>query len=208
MYSSYKTRCRPITMVMMAALVVLITAWTARTHCDSEDGPIIPLIRSSLDSGDITPLLKWLRPDDEREITDLFAQVRALRGQSEEAREIADRLFIETFVRLHRAGEGAGFTGIKPAGTTPLIFAELDEALESGSVEPLADKIAAEVRASIVARFDRALELSKHQDETVEAGREFVEAYITYMHFVEGLHGYLTAETSGHHLSTEEAHGH
>jgi hypothetical protein len=208
MCSNHKTRGRSVTVAMIAVLLVLMAAWTARTHCDTEDGPIIPLIRASLDNGDLTPLLKWLKSDDEQEITDLFARVKALRGQSEEAREIADRLFIETFIRLHRAGEGAGFTGIKPAGTTPPILAELDEALESGSVDALADKIAAEVRASIVTRFDRALELSKHQDETVEAGREFVEAYITYMHFVEGLHGYLTAETPGHHLSTEETHGH
>jgi hypothetical protein len=208
MNSSCKIHCRLITLMVTAVLVVLMTAWTARTHCDTEDGPIIPQIRASLDSGDITPLLKWLRPDDEQEIRDLFVRVRAIRSRSEEAREIGDRLFIETFIRLHRAGEGAGFTGIKPTGTTAPIFAELDEALESGSAEALADKIAAEVRASIVTRFDRALELSKHQDESVEAGREFVEAYITYMHFVEGLHGYLTAEAPSHHSATEEAHGH
>lgn len=187
--------------IVTAALMLAMVAAPVFGHCDSEDGPIIPLIRSSLDNGDITPLLKWLRVDDEAEIKALFARVRALRSQSEQAREIADRLFVETFIRLHRAGEGASYTGIKAAGEIPAIFGELDAALESGSVDTLADRVAEAVRTNIKERFDRAAELKKHQDDSVEDGRAFVEAYVSYMHFVEGLHEYLNRQGSGHHTA-------
>ncbi len=192
----------------LSTMILLLAVSPVFSHCDSEDGPIIPAIRTSLNNGDITPLLMWLAADDEAEIKDLFARVRALRTQSDEAQAIADQLFIETFIRVHRASEGAPYTGIKEAGTMPPVFAELDNALESGSVDALAEKIAEAVRENIVKRFDQAVDLSKHQNHSVEAGREYVEAYVTYMHFVEGLHNYLSSAGSGHHAPANEGHGH
>jgi hypothetical protein len=38
------------------------------------------------------------------------------RHEGPASREVADRHFFETVVRLHRAGEGAPYTGLKPAG--------------------------------------------------------------------------------------------
>lgn len=201
---------RPVT-GRLATLMVLLFALAASpafSHCDSESGPIIPLIRQSLDNGNITPVLKWLRAENEAEIKDLFTQVRALRVQSKEAKKVADRLFIETFIRLHRAGEGEPFTGIKKAGDVPPIFAEVDQALKSGKVDSLAGKVANVVREKIATLFKRAEELSKHQDESIEAGREYVEAYVAYVHFVEELDTFLAAGTSEHHPSAEESHGH
>ena len=192
----------------LSTIILLLAVSSVSSHCDSEDGPIIPAIRTALDNGELTPLLKWLAADDEAQIKDLFTRVRALRTQSDEAKEIADQLFIETFIRIHRASEGAPYTGIRAAGTVPPIFAELDKALESGTVDALADKIANTVRENIIKRFDHAKELRKHQDHTVEAGREFVEAYVTYMHFVEGLHNFLTSVADGHNAPADAGHGH
>ncbi|MCP4580255.1 MAG: hypothetical protein GY839_01460 [candidate division Zixibacteria bacterium] len=197
-----------VRILTLTALIAVFMVSPVMSHCDSEDGPIIPLIRTSLESGEITPLLKWLAADDEAEIKSLYTRVRTLRTISDEARELVDELFIETFIRVHRASEGAPFTGIKEAGTMPPIFIELDEALESGSVDDLANKIANAVRENIVKRFEHAVDLSEHQDHSVEDGREFVEAYVTYMHFVEGLHNYLSAGGEGHHKVTDEGHGH
>lgn len=208
MSSQYNHQSRMKKSLTLLAIVLALAAGPAFSHCDSEDGPIIPLIRNSLEDGDITPLLKWLAADDEAEIRSLFTRVRAVRGQSDDAREIADQLFIETFIRVHRAGEGAPFTGIKEAGTTPPIFAELDSALASGNVNALADKIAGAVRENIIRRFNRAVELGKHQEHSVESGREFVKAYVTYMHFVEGLHNYLAEVEEEHHSSASKSHGH
>ncbi|HSG98428.1 MAG TPA: DUF6448 family protein [candidate division Zixibacteria bacterium] len=202
--------CRNLVTALCVAflLALVLTSDTALSHCDSEDGPIIPLIRTSLENGDVTPLLKWLTPADEAEIVDLFQRVRALRAESTAAQEIADRLFIDTFIRLHRAGEGAPFTGIQPAGSIPPIFVELDHALETGSVTEVADHLAQEVREEIVQRFNHAAELRKRQDVSVEDGRRFVEAYVTYMHFVEGLQHYLAGGETGHHVKPDNEAGH
>jgi len=208
MISLTKAQSRLTALAVIAILLLVGIPNSAFGHCDSEDGPIISLIRESLENGEITPLLKWLAPEDEPEVKQLFEKVRSLRVQSSEAREIADRLFIETFVRLHRASEGAPFTGIKEAGSIPPIFAELDKSLESGKIDDLADKIAQTVQTNIVERFDQAAKLKEHQDDSVEDGRAFVEAYVTYMHFVEGLHNYLNESAHGHGSSQSDSHGH
>lgn len=175
-------------------------------HCDSEDGPIIPSIRQALEDGELTPALKWIAPNDEQEIRSLFERVRVLRTQSDEAKAIADQYFIETFIRIHRASEGEPYTGIKPAGSNPPIFAAADKALEQGSVDELAEKLATAVRKNIAERFSHALELGAHQNETIAAGRQFVEAYVNYMHFVEGLDNYLQGGENDHHSTSEEGH--
>ncbi len=181
------------------ALIVILAASPAFSHCDSEDGPIIPLIKTALENGNIKPLLKWVTADEEADIKELFGRVRAVRTQSEEAKGIADQLFIETFIRVHRASEGAPYTGIKKAGTMPPIFTKLDQTLESGSVDALADKVADSVRENIVKHFNRAMDLKKQQNKSVEDGRKFVKAYVAYMHFVEGIHNYLASGSQGHH---------
>lgn len=47
-------------------------------------------------------------------------------------------------------------------------------------------------------KFDKALEAQKHKDESVEAGRAFVEAYVIYMHYVEGIHTTIMSDGAHH----------
>jgi hypothetical protein len=195
-------------LAVLTITVFLFANGPAMAHCDSEDGPIIPSIRRALDDGSLTPALKWIAPNDEQEISSLFERVRALRTQSDEAKEIADQYFVETFIRIHRASEGAPYTGIKPAGRMLPVLAAADKALEAGSVDELTEKVADAVRESIVGRFNQALELSAHQNESVAAGRQFVEAYVSYVHFVEGLHNYLEVSGNDHHSTPEGGHDH
>jgi hypothetical protein len=90
-------------------------------------------------------------------------------------------------VRLHRAGEGAPYTGLKSEPVEPVVAAA-DQALFVGDVESLAQKISRAVAEGIRERFLKALEAGRHAEESVEAGRRFVAAYIEFTHFVEGLH--------------------
>jgi hypothetical protein len=83
-------------------------------HCDTLDGPVVQTARTALEKGDITPLLKWVRVEDEKEIKDAFEKTLAVRRKGAEAKELADMYFFETLVRIHRAGEGAPYTGLKP----------------------------------------------------------------------------------------------
>jgi hypothetical protein len=91
-------------------------------------------------------------------------------------------------VRVHRAGEGAPYTGLKPAGTIAPAVAAADKALDAGSAEELSAKIGNAVRDGIRKRFAEVAEKKKHANDSVKAGREFVEAYVEYVHFVEGIH--------------------
>lgn len=208
MLFDYMNRKKNPMIGILMLLVMLLLTGSAFGHCDSEDGPIIPEIQTALDNGDVVPLLKWLPPEHEAEISDLFQRVTALRNISEDARELADQLFIETFIRLHRAGEGAPFTGIKTAGSMPPIFSQLDKALDEDSIDKLANQVAETVRDGITTRFQEASDLRKQQNQSVAAGRKYVEAYITYMHFVEGLHNYISNASADHNSVQNKGHNH
>jgi len=159
----------------------------AAAHCDSLDGPVIAEARAALSEGDVTPVFKWVRADDEKEIREAFAQTLAVRKLGTEAQELADRYFFETLVRIHRAGEGAPYTGLKPAGGIEPVIAKADQALEKGSVDELANAIATHTVEGIRERFQHAREARMHAKDSVQAGREYVEAYVSYVHYVEGL---------------------
>ena len=167
-------------------------------HCDTLDGPVVEAARLALEKGDVTPVLKWVSKEHEQEIRDAFSQALAVRVKGKEARELADRFFFETLVRVHRAGEGAPYTGLKSGGTVDPAIAAADKALQTESVDDLADKISSAVRAGIKRRFNAALEKKKHEDDSVEAGRDFVAAYVEYVHFIEGIHN-LVAKGAEHH---------
>ena len=62
------------TMTTIFALAFLTLAYTgnAAAHYDTLDGPVVETARATLDKGDVTPLLKWIRPSDEKEIRAAF----------------------------------------------------------------------------------------------------------------------------------------
>ena len=173
----------------------------AAAHCDTLDGPVITTARAALEKGDVTPTLKWVQKDDEAAIREAFQKTLAVRVKGPEAQSLADMYFFETLVRIHRAGEGAPYTGLKPTEPGPAV-AGADEALATGSVDGLVATVTADVAEGIKIRFTRTLELKKHADESVEKGREFVESYVDFVHHVEGLHE--AATTPGSHQAEGE----
>ena len=190
------------------ALALALTT-PAAAHCDAMDGPVVTEARQALADGDVTPVLKWVGSDDEQQIRDVFDKVRVAREQGGEARELADRLFFETLVRLHRAYEGATFTGLKPAGSevSPAV-AGADAALEAGDVDELARHIAQAVERTIRQRFDEANQARQHKDASVEAGRRFVDRYVVFVHYVKHLHELVSgAHAPGHGHGPADAHG-
>lgn len=177
---------------IIAVIVVGISGWFApggaAAHCDTLDGPVVSTARAALEKGDVTPVLKWVRKEDEPAIREQFKKTLAVRSKGPEAGELADRYFFETLVRIHRAGEGAPYTGLQPAGSVEPPIAAADKALESGSANSLVKMIADAAAKGIHERFARVAEARKHADESVEAGRKFVEAYVDYTHYVERLY--------------------
>lgn len=75
-------------------------------------------------------------------------------------------------MRIHRAGGGAPYTGLKPAGTVEPSMAAADKALESGSADNLVKIVNDAVAQGIRERFAHAQETKKHADESVDSGRK------------------------------------
>jgi hypothetical protein len=196
------------TLALAAAGVLCLTLVprAALAHCDTLDGPVVKDARAALESKDVTSVLKWVRQDKEAEIREAFQHALGVRALGSEARALADRFFFETLVRVHREGEGAPYTGLKPAGTAvdPGIAAS-DRALETGSVDPLVKLLSAEVDKGLRLRFAQAAEAHKHADEGIEPGRRFVAAYVEFMHYAERL---LQDATTGAAHGEGPAHAH
>lgn len=184
-------------MLIICVSIALSFPGTAGAHCDTLAGPVVTDAKKALEKGDVTPVLKWVKKEHEGEIKEAFKKTLAVRNQGKEAKELADMYFFETLVRIHRAGEGAPYTGLKPAEEIEPIIVETDKALESGSVDNLTKKVSDSVSTGIRKRFAHARETKKHSDESIEAGREFVEAYVEFTHYVERL--YLDAEGHSAH---------
>ncbi|MGD8866368.1 MAG: DUF6448 family protein [Gemmatimonadales bacterium] len=184
------------------ALVLTATA-PAAAHCDSLDGPVVTAARRALETGDVSLVLVWVRRQDEPEIRDAFRRTLSVRGLSDDARELADYYFFETLVRVHRAGEGEPYTGLKPAGYEPSPgIAAADSAVEAGALDGLDDRLAGHAAAALQDRFERVLALKAYEASDLEAGRAYVRAYVEFIHFVEHLHALIHEDGA-----TEHAHG-
>jgi hypothetical protein len=171
----------------------------AYAHCDTMNGPVIMDARTALESKDVTPVLKWVSKEKEAGVRDAFESAVAERAKGPEAAQKADTKFFEELVRIHREGEGAPFTGLKAGDAVEPAEAHADMAIEAGSVDALAGEMAKHLTEAVKARFDRVLEKKAHMNESVEAGREYVAAYVEYLHYVAGVHKVIAGEASDHH---------
>lgn len=171
-------------------------------HCDTMEGPVVSAARVALQKADLTPVLMWVRAHDEQELRAVFERTLSVRALGKDAKELADRYFFETLVRLHREGEGEPYTGLKPAGSGihPLVKAA-DRAIEADSVDKVVQHITGQVGEGIRERFLEAVEKNRHAGETVQNGRAYVASYVEFIHYVERL-AEAAASPAAH------AHGH
>lgn len=194
---------------MLSMLAVLVAGGMVprlvHAHCDTLDGPVVKAAQKALETGQLGPVLAWVRAEDEPAIKTAFAETRAVRKLGPQARALADRSFFETLVRLHRAGEGAAYDGLKPAGlpqSGALVAAE--RAVSSGKAEALTKQLAHEMAGGVNERFAALRALPAPGADPVK-GRAWVASYVTFIHFVTGLERALAA---GHGHAPATAHGH
>lgn len=178
----------------------------AAGHCDGMDGPVVTLARRALEAGNVNLVLPWVRERDEGQIREAFAHALAVRKLGGEAKELADLHFFETLVRVHRAGEGASYTGLKPAGRDlgPAIPAA-DRALEDGSIDKVLKVLNDAVRKGLHEHYHRTESHKRFGPDDVKAGREYVEAYVPYIHYVEKLWEAASAPAHGHYTEHGDA---
>ncbi len=172
-------RIRVVTILLLATTVLF-------AHCDSLDGPVVQAARRAIASGDVTGVLPWVRPDQESVIRQAFLRTMSVRTLGPDAAKLADTWFFETLVRIHRAGEGAPYDGLKAAGTyVSDALRGADKAVDTGDVQALEKALTVALRRGLRERFERVLASKDHSPADVNAGRKYVAAYVDFIHFAE-----------------------
>lgn len=175
---------------LLGMIMMLISAPTY-AHCDSYDGPVIQDAFKALDQNDVGLVMKWIEKDHEAEITSLFNKTISLKEKDAEIYNIVEKHFLETLVRLHREGEGAPFTGLKPAGSTTPIIKMADESIANEDVDSLLSKLTNHIQKEITEKYEKVNTLSKVKDNSIAEGRAYVAAYVDYTHTLEAIEGVL-----------------
>ena len=183
-----------------AGAALAFASGPAGAHCDTLDGPVVSAARTALDAGKVELVLVWVRAEDEAELRKAFDRARTVRKGGGEAKELADLYFFETLVRVHRAGEGAGYTGLKPAGTIEPAVAAADKAIQTGKLQPLGKLVVDRMEKGLHGHFDAVMTKKKYKPDDVAAGRAYSSAYVEFVHYAERL--YEAADT----LAPEHTH--
>lgn len=168
-------------------------------HCDSYDGPVIKDALQALENNDPALVMKWIDAKHEKEITDLFSKTMKYKSGDQEVYSLLEKHFLETLVRIHREGEGAPYTGLKPAGSTKQIIKLTDIALAENDFEGFLLKFNGHVESILKEKYEKVAQLKKVKDQSAQKGREYVAAYVNYTHTIEKMHDIL--------VHTGDAHG-
>ena len=176
-----------IIIFIMVVVINLALPKKVSAHCDTMDGPTAIDGMKALETKNINYALKWIMPEWEEELASIFNLSLKVRHLNDDAKELADRYFLENLVRIHRAGEGAPFAGLKPAGI-PIDekVAAADKCIEIGNVSPLEGLVSPEEMPELEKRLKKALTLKDFDLNDVRAGREYIEAYVSFFKFAEG----------------------
>jgi hypothetical protein len=175
-------------MTAMTFALVLPWATPAKAHCDTLDGPVVAAARNALDTRNVNLVLVWVQKTDERAIRDAFQKTLNVRKAGGDAKLLADGYFFETLVRIHRAGEGAEYTGLKPSGTIEPAVAAADKAIETGRLQALAKIITERTEAGLHEHFEQVMAKKEYSPNDVEAGRAYSSAYVEFVHYAERLY--------------------
>jgi len=167
-------------------------------HCDTLDGPVVKACKSALEKGNVNLILPWVPEKAEEELKKAFTKTLLVRKQGKKAAELADYWFFETAVRLHREGEGAPYTGLKPAGLDwgPVV-PRAEKAIEQENAKEVISFLSHTLEEVLQKRFKHAMEKKKYDENDVEAAREYVQAELGFVLFSH--HLYTTITGAGEH---------
>ncbi|MFO7447333.1 MAG: DUF6448 family protein [Ignavibacteriaceae bacterium] len=192
-------------LVILVLIFLTIFSRPVSAHCDGWDGPVVKAAIKSLETENINHVLIWIQKKNEAEITKAFNEALSVRKLAPKAKELADKYFFETVVRIHREGEGAPYDGLKPAGRDlgPAITSA-DKVLEGASYKNLMTVLNEAVEEGVHSALHELLEKKDFDVNDVQAGRDFVAAYVTFIHKVENIY-----ESAGHKdVHSAETHKH
>ncbi len=178
-------------------------------HCDTRDGPVVKAAKRALETANLNYVLIWVPEESEQEMKEIFGKTVRARKNGKAAQEVADDWFFENAIRLHRAGEGAPYTGMKPAGLSEgPVVPRAEKAIESGDPQETIDFILGTVEDELNHRFRTVIERKQYDPNDVKAGREYIAAFIGWVvyshHLFEYVHG---GEVHGGHPEKGCGHG-
>lgn len=152
--------------------------------------------------------MPWIPQKAEHEIIEAFNKTLIARNQGKEAMEVADYWLYETVVRVHREGEGASYTGLKPAGLDwgPVV-PRAEEAITKGNPKEVIDFINHTLKEELEVRFSRVMAKKNFDTNNVTAAREYVQAELGFVLFSHGLYAVITGKGE-HDESGSKKHAH
>ncbi len=190
-----------------AAGILFLSPLGADAHCDTMDGPTVKDGLKAMETNNINYALKWVQPEYEGEVSQAFKLSMKVKDQNEDTKNLAEQYFLEILLRTHRAGEGAPFDGVKPHGV-PIDerVKAADQSIAVGNLSPMGNLVEQERMPELKERFDRVMALRNFDVNDLEAGREYIEAYVQFFKFAEGEEDEHHGAHAGH--GAEAVHGH
>ena len=192
---------------LFVLLLLIFSTNLSFAHCDTMDGPVIKDARNAFEQSNVNYVLKWINHESEAEVKEAFNLAMNVRKLGPEAKILAEKYFFETLVRLHRSGEGVPYTGVKPSGTPvdEKILAA-DKSIEAGNLSLLKNKVPKEILPELSERFNKVMALKTFDVNNVEAGREYIEAYVLFFKFAEGEEGFDKNKDPGNNPHSGHIH--
>jgi hypothetical protein len=185
---------------------LLFGAHGAQAHCDALGGPVANAALKALEDGNVNPVLAYAPAAAEPEIRAAFDKSRKVRTLGPDAQAFADQSFMETVIRLHRAGEGAPYTGLRPAGLDygPVIPAA-ENAIETGDLTRLKTVLNEEIEDALNERLAHVRELQEAPLEPKTAAevphaRARVNAELGFITFAEKVHRSVLGKGAEEHV--------
>jgi hypothetical protein len=172
------------------------------------DGPVVTAARKALERDDVGLILPFVKASGEPEVREAFERAIRVRNGDPLVNEVTDLYFFDTVVRVHRAGEGAPYTGLKPAGlSTGPVIPVCERAIETGDPSELIDLLTAKVTSEIHHRLGDVTALRAHAAEGVEAGRAYVEAMLGLEVWSHKVYGVLVGSADDEPAAEIQGHG-
>jgi hypothetical protein len=179
-----------LSLSILFLVLVLIIPQNTLGHCDSVEGPVVLAAKRSLQTGNLNHALIWVSEEDEVEIQNMFEKVNKVRNHNEEVKSLADLYFFETVVRVHRMGEGVGYTGLKNESFKPEEGIEAaDIAIENNSVENILAHLDETEHAKVKHYFEDLQAKRNYHIYDIKSGKEYVKSYVHFIHYIEKLFG-------------------
>lgn len=170
-------------LLLLCLVLCIMVPAVVFAQLDTMESPVVKDAKAALEKGDVLGVLKWVKPEGEVEVCEVFNKVLAVRTKDAEVKALADKYFCETVVKLNRVGAGESYTGLKAASKNPAVLAAY-KAMDSGATEEISKALNDEAVKGLVARLPGLVEKKKKSEDSMDAGKEYANAYMEFMRYV------------------------